>query len=70
MNTAPRIGARDRADAAGERCPADDRGGDDVELLVDPEVLRRTVEPADAMAPANEQRTPMMMNVFMMSSGC
>ena len=39
MTKAPRIGARDRPDATRERGPADDGGGDDVELIGRPDIL-------------------------------
>ena len=58
--------ARDGADAAGERGAADDRGGDDVQLVA--LSRRRASTPlsrADAMAAAMAQSTPIRMYVFM-----
>ena len=59
-------GARDRPDAAGERGAADDRRGDDVELVA--RSRRRASTPlsrADAIAAAMPHRMPIRMNVFM-----
>ena len=58
-------GARDGADAAGERGPADDGRGDDVQLVALPTSSVAPLSRADATAAAIAQSRPISMYVFM-----